>query len=39
MEQFEYIETDALSIRARSKKEMYDFLISKGGIKLKKIQD
>ena len=39
MEQFEYIETNALSIRAYSKKEMYDLMTSKGGIYLPKIQD
>ena len=39
MKYFEYIDTSAFSIKARSKREMYDLLTSKGGIYLPKLQD
>ena len=34
MEAYEYLEKGAISIKARSKKEMYDMLSSKGGFYL-----
>ena len=39
METFEYVEGSSLAYKARSKKEKYDLLTSKGGIYLPKIQD